>query len=422
MDNSPNVPADFLGTAFARLGQIAPDPGDTYFGLTFRIAGPCPSVEELRARVAARIDRLPRLTERLVARATVEWERDPDFDVARHVRTLPSHTGVLSAQAVLGTPDPARPPWGLFVAEDSNDSWRLYYVVHHARQDAAAALRTVTTLLGDDDVPAATPAPAPTRRSGWPLLLPISLDLARADRAAALRPRKYGTGRTLGARDVDFALLKEIADRAGATVNQVHWAAMSSALDRWSPRPGVARRPVNIPVDTREPGDSDVANRLGFMRVDLPCGDAGAADRLRAVKSAAGRRRTARYRRAWSDLTRGAASPAATWAMMKITDHTRVEMTLSSIRVTEPLSLMSSPVLDLTAIPWLPPAHTCFAFLATHGGRAALTVLAPEGAPDPDALASHWSDAVHELHRAHAPRPRSAGQDVARSPESVLET
>jgi hypothetical protein len=80
-------------------------------------------------------------------------------------------------------------------------------------------------------------------------------------------------------------------------------------------------------------------------------------------------------------------------------------MTLSSLRVPTPLSLLGARVVAVNAIPWLPPAHTCFAFFATYGDRATLTVLAPEGAPDPDELAAYWVDAVHTLHRAHAPRP-----------------
>ncbi|GAB1510511.1 WS/DGAT domain-containing protein [Actinophytocola sp. KF-1] len=397
MDDLSTVPADLLGTAFARLGQIGPNPADTWFGLVFRLAGPCPAVDELRARVAARIDRLPRLTERLVARATVHWERDPGFDIADHVNVLPAHTGVLSAHEILGDRDAARPPWGLWIAEDG-DGWRLYYLVHHARQDAGGALRTVQVLLGDLAV-----ENAPARRGrGWPALLPIALDLARTKLPAPPVPlRKYGPGRAVAVADVDLALLTEVADRTGSTVNQVHLAALSSALDRWNPRPEVARRPVNVPVDTRAAGDSDVTNRLGFMRVDLPCGDVAPAARLRAVRAAAGRRRTARYRRVWAAITRGGGHPAAAWAMRRVTDHTQVAMTLSTIRVAAPLTLADAPVLEVATVPWLPPAHACFAFLATYGDRATLSVLAPEGAPEPAALAGYWSDAVRELHRAH---------------------
>jgi hypothetical protein len=400
MDNSSTVPADFLGTTFARLGQLAQDPADIWFGLVFRFAGPCPSAEEVRERIGTRLSRLPRLTERLVARATVEWERDPDFDVAHHVRTLPPHTGVLSAKEILGgTPDPARPPWGLWLAPDS-DGWRLYYLVHHARQDAAAALRTVRTLLGDDDLPTTVGKYRPRGRSA---LVPIGLDLARAKRATPVQLRQYGPGRTVAAAETEVSLLTDIADRTGATVNQVHLAAMSAALDRWAPRPDATRRSVNIPVDTREPGDPADVNRLGFMRADLPCGTATPDERLRVVRAAANRRRTARYRRAWSGITRGDGKVAG-WSMLRITDHTRVAMTLSSIRVTAPLSLLGQQVAGVTALPWLPPAHACFAFFATYGDRATLTVLAPEGTAAPADLTSYWTDALHELHRTHVPR------------------
>jgi hypothetical protein len=408
MDDLPNRPADFLGTAFARLGQMGPNPGDVHFGLVFRIAGPCPPLEELRNRVAARVERLPQLTRRLVARATVEWEHDPDFDIANHVHTLPRHTGVLSAQSILADAiDPGRPPWGLWVSED-DDSWKLYYLVHHARQDAAAALRTVTALLGDGTV--ASVSTGRPQGGGWPALLPIYPDLLRTRLPAPPVPRgAYGPARAMGHRVVDMALLKEVAERTGATVNQVHLAAMSDALDRWEPRPGASRRQVNTPIDVRLAGDADddFANRIGFMRVALPCGGAPAG-LLRNVVAAAGRRRLARYRRVWRDLVRNGRNDAAAWAMQRITDHTQVSMTLSSIRVASPLTLVDAPVREVAALPWLPPAHTCFAFLATYGEEARLSVLAPEGAPDPEALAALWSDAVHELHRVHAPEPTAA--------------
>src|SRR5690242_10218171 len=125
MDDLSTVPADFLGTTFARLGQLSPDPSDTYFGLVFRVAGACPPIEELRARVG----RLPLLAHRLVARASVTWERDPDFDVAYHVQVLPRGTEVLSAQALLAdTLDPGRPPWRIWISAD-DDGWRLFYLV-----------------------------------------------------------------------------------------------------------------------------------------------------------------------------------------------------------------------------------------------------------------------------------------------------
>lgn len=398
MDDLPTIPADFLGTTFARLGQIATDPSDIYFGLVFRIAGPCPSIEELRARVAGRLDRLPQLTHSLVARASVTWARDPDFAIEHHIRPLPPGTTALPAQALLaGTPDPARPPWTMWVSADDG-CWRLFYLVHHARQDAAAAVRTVSALLGDATITATRVPPA---GRGWPAAVPLLPDLLRTYRSAPVPRGAYGPGRALGWRGVPTGLLREVAQRSGAAVNQVHLAAMSAALDRWAPGPDATRRPVNVPVDTRAAEDTNAfTNRLGFMRVALPCGQVPPADRLRRMTVAASRRRTARYRRAWAGLTQAADPRAATWAIQRVTDHTQVSMTLSSLRVPAPLTLADAPVVDVTTIPWLPPAHTCFAFLVSYGDHTHLSVLAPEGAPDPEDLAGHWRDAVHELHGA----------------------
>lgn len=399
MDDLSTVPADFLGTTFARLGQLSPEPGDTFFGLVFSLAGPCPSIEDLRARVAAKVAQLPLLTHRLVARQSVTWERDPDFDIAYHVRTLPPGTAVQTAQTLLaGTYDPARPPWFLWVSPDG-DGWRLFYLVHHARHDAIAAVRTVSALLGDAPVEITRQRP---EGRGWAAAAPILPDLLRTYRKAPPVPRgAYGPGRELGVGAVDTALLTAVAVRTGAAVNQVHLAAMSEALDRWAPWPDATRRPVNIPIDARGGGElNPFVNRLGFMRVGLPCGPASLADRLRQVVKAADRRRTARYRRAWAGLTTAADPRTAMWAMQRITDHTQISMTLSSLRVPAPLTLAGAPVVDVTTIPWLPPAHTCFAFLVTYGDHTRLSVLVPEGAPDPGALATHWHDAVHELHGA----------------------
>lgn len=408
MDELSTIPADFLGTTFARLGQIAAEPSDIYYGLVFRIAGPCPSVEELRARVAGRIARLPLLSHSLVARASVSWVRDLDFDIKHHIRALPPGTTALPAQALLaGALDPARPPWVMWVSAD-DDCWRLFYLVHHARQDAGAAVRIVTALLGDATV---TVTPKRPEGRGWPAAVPLLPDLLRTYRSAPVPRDAYGPGRTLGWRGVPTTLLREVAQRTGAAVNQVHLAAMSAALDRWAPWPDATRRPVNIPVDTRGAEDTNAfTNQLGFMRVALPCGPASPADRLRQVKAAANRRRTARYRRAWAGLARAADPRAATWAIQRITDHTQVSMTLSSLRVPGPLTLADAPVVDVTTIPWLPPAHTCFAFLASYGDHTHLSVLAPEGAPDPETLAAHWSDAVRELHGAGTPSRTTAAQ------------
>jgi diacylglycerol O-acyltransferase len=84
-------------------------------------AGPRPTLEALRARIAARLERAPRLACRLGRAPRTDapaWVADPAFDVAAHVRTVDSPlTGdrpdlpVIVAGLVAERLDRARPLW-----------------------------------------------------------------------------------------------------------------------------------------------------------------------------------------------------------------------------------------------------------------------------------------------------------------------
>ncbi|MFT7841756.1 wax ester/triacylglycerol synthase family O-acyltransferase [Saccharothrix sp. BKS2] len=417
------TPADFMAGAFAALGRFAPDPTDLFIGLVFRLSGPCPSVDAVRERVASRLDRLSPLTERLVPGEVVRWEPDPDFDLAHHVRVLPRQEVVAPARAVFaGSFDPARPPWGLWISDNGSGTWDAYYLVHHARQDAGGAVRTAEALLGDAE-PAAWRKAGDRRRSwsrGWPAVASLLPDLLRARLPAEPAPRwpvregAPGAGPVFAQGVVPVDALKRVARCTGATVNQVHLAAMAEALAGWLPR--VPARQVCLPVETRRDGEphDDFANRIGLMRAVLPCGDVTPAERLRAVVASASRARLARHRRAWRDLTDNASAQVAGRVLARITDPARVGVTVASVRVPELPALMGGRVLDVTAIPWLPPGHTCFASLISYGDRARLSVLVPGGAPDPLELTRRWVEAVDA-----SGADRVGGPVAARSPDPI---
>jgi hypothetical protein len=405
IDAGSPLSADYLATAFARLGQIVPDQSDIYFGMSFRMAGPSPSLDELTARVAARVDHLPRLKERLVCTDTVRWEPDPDFDVAHHVRELPQHGDVLPARSVLaGHLDEARPPWSLWLAPSEPDGWQLYYLVHHARQDAPSAVRTVLSLLADDEPTTCQGQVHRRSTHGLPGLVALAPDLVQSYLPMPHpAPIQYGPGRVMAHEAVPLDWLMDVARRTGASVNNVHLAAMSAALDNWMPtRPRQPRTQFLVPVDTKRAGERDdgFTVRLGLFRVPLPSGLPGPADRLRELSAAVSRRRVARHRRGWRDLAENASPRMAGWALGRITAPTRMTVTVSSIRVDQACSILDTPVCDITAIPWLPPVHMCFALLVSYAGQARLSVLSPEGAPDPAKLVTRWRAAVQELNRA----------------------
>ncbi|MFC3455798.1 wax ester/triacylglycerol synthase domain-containing protein [Amycolatopsis speibonae] len=364
------------------------------------MSGPRRPLDEVREMVESRVARLFPLTERLKADTPPEWTRVPEVDIRYHVREAPRQATVHTAHSLLGDwHDPSRPPWGVWLTEQGGDgTWNIHYVVHHARQDAGAALRTIVALLGDDEPPrwrSETGARSSSR--GSKALLSLLPDLMKARLSAAKAPQApQGRGRVLVCDEVQLDRLTAVARASGATVNQVHLAAFSEALDAWLPaQEEGSRRDVLVPVETSGTCLSDdFVNHLGLMRLELPVSGSKPDEHLRHIVRAAGRRRTATHRKAWGPLLHDASSRAVGWALRTTTDPTKVGMTASSVRAEFPLRLLGLPVLDVTAIPWLPPGHLCFALLVTYGDRARLSILAPEEAPDLAGLTRRWRESV----------------------------
>ncbi|WP_370942317.1 hypothetical protein AB5J62_24715 [Amycolatopsis sp. cg5] len=364
--------ADLLATAFAGLGQIVADPADLHFGLTFRIAGPPPSVAELRARVAERVGASSPLAERLVWAEGARWERAADFDPAEHVREL-GGSGPAAVRSFAALP--GRPPWMLLV-EPAESDWRLHYLVHHARQDAQAALRTVVSLLGEGR----TGSSAPSRPPGWwtpGSLVPGVLRTLRTGQPTAGTPDE--TKREFAERVIPVSILREVADARKITVNQV----LLSALRRAG-----GPREVLMPLSIRDGADSEFVNRIALTRVALTSD--------RAVRRDSRRRRVARERQAWRLLSNGRNDRLAGWMLRRITNPATMTATVSNLRVDERITLLGKEVLGISAIPWLPPGHRWFALLVTYLADTTLTVLAQSEA---DKLVDAWVSAVDDMRR-----------------------
>ncbi|MFJ9892279.1 wax ester/triacylglycerol synthase domain-containing protein [Streptomyces sp. NPDC091280] len=408
--------AGFLTSAFLALGERATDPADLYFGLHLRLHGPPPDLLALRALVAERAARVPLLTHRLTVRPDGPWwEPDPLFDAAHHVHQLPDgDLAPRSAQSLLSTPpDDNRPRWGLWLQRGDARDWALCYLVHHAVQDATSMLHTLRALF--EHVPHAPfptgPAPANstprgtrTVRSLMPLLpgvLGTYLPRKRWN-----QPRQNdGALPVLAHSAVGLTVLRASARATGTTVNDVHLAAMATAVGDWNPDPHPAgpwwrRGPhVLVPVSTRLPEDRedlapDRGNRIGLLRTRIPC-------------TASDRRRLSRRRVALRALTEHTPPRLAAWILGRVTDPSGVALTASHIRVDEPLTVLGSRVTDTTAIPWLPPGHGCFTFLVTYDGTARLSALTRTANPNPRRLTGLWSLAL----RSAAPSRRTDDGD-----------
>ncbi|HYU61078.1 MAG TPA: wax ester/triacylglycerol synthase family O-acyltransferase [Solirubrobacterales bacterium] len=305
-------------------------------------------LEELRAHVAARLDRAPRCRQR-VARvplglAPPAWVDDAEFDIARHVCRHET-SGVVSeerfrriAGELMGTRlDHTRPLWRIdLVAPLEGGRAGIVVRIHHAMADGISALRVCEDILWDSapDPPAVEPAPwSPDPGPSGARLLAAGL----ADRAAGAargvaggartlaRPRRIGAAlreaarepgalirelRPLGAeseldarigprRELAFAgaalddlkrVERAVGERIGrhVTINDVALAAVAGGLRRWlRGAAGAAGMRAQVPVSMhrRDETADQLSNRDSFLYVDLPVAEPDPLRRLELINA-----------------------------------------------------------------------------------------------------------------------------------------
>jgi diacylglycerol O-acyltransferase len=293
--------------------------------------GTLPTVEALRTAIAARLDAAPRMRQRLAYTplhlAAPVWLDDADFDIARHVKAVPTD-GPLSRAGLQGVVaelmaerlDPARPLWQLQVVTQLDDgSMALIWRIHHCMADGTTCVRLGAGMLWSDS--ADSPAlPATT----WiPGRAPSGISLLVQGLAARARPHRPGAETGSDARSLrdslavmrrelspaaavtDFAVRSGLrrrvafasvpfadAKRAGkaidaaVTLNDVVLAIVAGGVRAWlRHRHGVlegirAKVPVSL---HRAADDADNANRDSYFFVDLPVAAANPVERVLAI-------------------------------------------------------------------------------------------------------------------------------------------
>jgi diacylglycerol O-acyltransferase len=299
-------------------------------------------VDELRERVAARLDREPRARQRVaftpLRLGPPAWVDDPDFELARHVGARAGTEGIdedglhRAAAAIMSERlDPEAPLWAFeLVGPLADGRSAIVARIHHAMADGISSLRFLEGLLWDgaDDRSGASrwePGPVPSglelargalrERAGE--VLPGAARLARAAatpgrwvegaRALAalpgavrreLRPgvadpeldQRVGGGRTVAFADVPLATLKAIGhSRPGhVTVNDVLLAAVAGALRRWLEHgrdEGTLRAQVPVSLHHRDERADELGNRDSFLNVDLPLDEPDPLRRLERINA-----------------------------------------------------------------------------------------------------------------------------------------
>jgi WS/DGAT/MGAT family acyltransferase len=340
-----------------------------------------PDVEALRARIAARIERAPRLRHRLQMSSghRAAWVDDPTFDVRDHVRAVPV-SGTVSdsdlrrvcARMMEERLDRARPLWTIDLL-DPLEKGRIALVcrLHHSMADGAMAMRLAEEVLWDEaDV--ARPDNAAGEHSAPVAHIREALDARRPGRLpGTLRRELRRTGHpspfdgVVGARRaVSFASLRLGELRraakalvAGATVNDAVLALVCGGLRSWAEAHGdrLASLRVKIPVSLHHGGESRAtANRDSFFCVALPLGEPDPVERLRRITEETALRKRARDPLVVDTLLRDLArvAPPLRQLLDQLTLHPRA-FALNVSNVVGPWtspSLLGAPVRALYSI------------------------------------------------------------------------
>lgn len=277
------------------------------------------SVATLRKTFQERIfegpdpERFERLRCRVTERGGTDyWERDPLFDVARHIvpargRHLQSLEDV---QAYVGRMasrklKPGRPRWEIKVIERfGDDATALLVRIHHCIGDGMALVSLMFALMDETwdrtDGVAKGSIPPATGLNPFQLLqraAAISLSapgvlLRRLtwfpDSSHLHGPPLSGVKRVAWTAPLDLQVVKKVKDLIGATVNDVLMATVSGAFSSYLVRRGVASPPrflVSMPVNVRHPGKPlRCENKFAAVPLELPTSAAHTSHRILAVK------------------------------------------------------------------------------------------------------------------------------------------
>jgi len=299
------------------------------------------TVGSLRRQVAGRIGRAPRLAQKLaptpLGLANPVWVDDPDFDVANHVRSVPTGGPVdrerlleIAAGLIEQRLDRSRPLWSIELVEEvEGDRTALIWRIHHCMADGLTAFR-----LGSAAIWATDSGPAP-EQDWYPRPAPDALRLTALGAADRLRslshearstisiltsPRRLmgaaieatrmpaalvrelrpggsestldrhpGAHRVVATAAVPLADLKRIehALREPVTVNDLVLTAVAGGLRRWLEHAGESLEGVRAKVPASLHQQDTNADALGnhdsFMFVDLAVGARDPIDRIRQI-------------------------------------------------------------------------------------------------------------------------------------------
>jgi len=413
----------------------------TIYGHTTKVLllEPIPSgdpigLSELSERIAARIERLPKLTQRVEMRddnpADAWWVTAEEFDLSDH---LSDHGGGpvdfdglrrLVSETMESRLDHSVPLWKVELVHLTEGRTALISRFHHCMADGVSSVKILSQLFFDEDT---TPEPktrAPVEKA------PAKPDASGPPEPATAQRSLIATARTLlreltpsrktplakhisGSRDVAWAevsleRVKRIGKAAGdgVTVNDVVLAAVGGSLDTWlasgGKHPKRLKAQVPVSLHSQDP-DEGIGNRDSFLFVDLPLNAPTPAERLRQINAETHERKTQHDAEALYDFFHaiGRFAPLRQ-ASTRLTSGPR-EFALSISNVPGPRSaatVLERPTGGLVTLAEPADRHAVRIAIISIGDRITFGVCSdPEAVEGTERIASGITAALDQLER-----------------------
>ena len=387
-----------------------------------------PTSEELRALLAARLHRVPRLRQRLVVPehrlAAPRWIAARDVDLGWHLRcieglafdsrpTLHEYVADLLCEPL----DHHRPLWrATLLCDEDRRVHALVVVLHHVLADGMAGLAALAALTDSG-----TDALEPTQPTAPHFRFWHRMDgLAELSAGSWPRPTPRisltaptGSRRRISVIRRPLAEVTELAHQFHAKVNDVLLTAVTGALLRVLRRRGECpgRLVVSVPIASAPDVDSGSGNKaaedsgypagnhVGARLITVPAIVNDAA-RLRFIARET-RQQRATLRRASSAVPLGIAFRviAGLGLFSWFIEHQRLVHTfVSNLRgPSGRLSFGGCEVSHLTPMS-VTPGNIGITFTAlSYAGELTLTIVTDPGVCDPDEVADAASDTLAEL-------------------------
>lgn len=416
------------------------------------IEGPAPDFGAIGAAFAERARSIPRCTQVLHTRpldlGAPEWVDDPHFDIAHHLRrvALPDPGNAAELYAMIADImerrlDRDRPLWECWIIEGlDGDRWATLMKIHHCIADGIATAQMLSKLSDEGadetfagDIRAAQESGPSLRGLLRPRLNPLNWmgDILRATIAATSAAERAVAGvieltarvltageesslngpvtrmRRYSAAVVDLAVMKEVCQDFGVTLNDVALAAITSSyramlLER-AESPHALR--TLVPVSMRSADHFDATdNRVSAMLPMLPVDEPDPVKQLQIVHRRLNRAKGSGQREGGSAIFAAAGNvpfAVGAWTIRLLTRLPQKSVTALATNVPGPRErqrVLGRNVLEILPVPPIALHLRTGIAMLSYAGRFSFGITADyDSAPDVDLLARGIEDAVSRL-------------------------